>query len=946
MIQTRTLSLLLLLISNLLLSPTSLADASPFDFAENNIETSPSSAKILQLGKGESVVDFDVSPIKPEAALIVKTATGKQKILFWHIGVNDLESDSKSFEIPGDINISAVAWHPLGQSLFLMVTRANHYEIVASPVKSWAPLSIYKTTATLRRLVVGPRPFEVGYDEKTNTVSTAYRLFFGVKKADGNFSTHTITEKGTREYKVLDSAPGDIQVPDADFQPNVLVANSALPAGFHPAGHFLIWEDEKYCFQKAGYKGDNWDNSTAITKGAPLCKGSLTYTPNGIGLLQWQHGEDGLTLRFDRGEKVVPLAKNIRFVSTPSSVADGKGLVGVTKNENGFAVHYTPVDVPLADVVNAWMFLETPRDRELFSANTGLFRPLENNQLYELYDSESYHCGGYDQSTPSRPYFVTTDIFWELYAAAFEGIFILSEKQAAIPNFWAFVQSAHESLKTQPDTKMAKAFAALVDVYQGGKSNPEAKNILNSSGIAISSVTREQFNYGNLKPRSHYTTDPELKRYFQASKYLMDLPLDDIDTKLLKSLPISVLQNAQAWINIYTPFIAPSKRPLLWGTTQHVPAYVLHPEKREQLFPLSWGLDNEILFSSVYHENVPENEQIKGPAGLRLLPLGLDVAAVLGSQMAETILAESGEFQKYPPLKNQIAALKKRTAESITQTGESLYHRWLIGLSAQWSDSVSSPGDTIGKNLWQRKRLQTGLASWATLRHATLLVNERTQAECGEAGFEQIVLRPPRGYVEPDPTTFDAIANLFDATINMVKVNGKNWSGVTPDEAGGAAAGLQNGVIRRLTESRNRVLAFRDMAKKELEGKPLTTKEYEDILYVARAAEHNFLIFKSLAQKDFALSTPDPIPKIADVAAAQGRFLLAGVGSPLEWDQIVPFFGRKQIVKGSTYSYYEKMSNQVMDDDEWRAQLKNTPQPKWIENFISKTPLSCPAKAP
>ncbi len=86
----------------------------------------------------------------------------------------------------------------------------------------------------------------------------------------------------------------------------------------------------------------------------------------------------------------------------------------------------------------------------------------------------------------------------------------------------------------------------------------------------------------------------------------------------------------------------------------------------------------------------------------------------------------------------------------------------------QWADDVVSPNAAGDEALWRSKRLQTGLASWATLRHATVLVNERTTAECGEAGFEPIVLRPPRGYVEPDPRTFEAIAALFDSLLAMV----------------------------------------------------------------------------------------------------------------------------------------------------------------------------------
>jgi len=49
-------------------------------------------------------------------------------------------------------------------------------------------------------------------------------------------------------------------------------------------------------------------------------------------------------------------------------------------------------------------------------------------------------------ATPTRPYLVTTDIFWELVASAYEGTFIVQERQQAMPAFWAFVDAARQSL--------------------------------------------------------------------------------------------------------------------------------------------------------------------------------------------------------------------------------------------------------------------------------------------------------------------------------------------------------------------------------------------------------------------------------------------------------------------------------------------------------------------
>jgi hypothetical protein len=138
------------------------------------------------------------------------------------------------------------------------------------------------------------------------------------------------------------------------------------------------------------------------------------------------------------------------------------------------------------------------------------------------------------------------------------------------------------------------------------------------------------------------------------------------------------------------------------------------------------------------------------------------------------------------------------------------------------------------------------------------------------------------------------------------------------------------------------------MAEKEIRGEPLTSQEYEEILYFGRVAEHHFLVFKSLANKDLALSTPNPIPKIVDVSDVRGGapYLLVGVGRPLEWDHSVPFFGRREIVKGAAYSFYEFSSNTLLNDAEWMKKVLTQPHPSWVAPYLSQKLLSCPARDP
>ena len=147
------------------------------------------------------------------------------------------------------------------------------------------------------------------------------------------------------------------------------------------------------------------------------------------------------------------------------------------------------------------------------------------------------------------------------------------------------------------------------------------------------------------------------------------------------------------------------------------------------------------------------------------------------------------------------------------------------------------------------------------------------------------------------------------------------------------------------------------MAQKELQNQPLADSDYDEILHVGAVAEHDFLVYNSLASADLALSTPNPMMKIADVAGGgEVPYLEAAVGRPLEWDQVVPYFGRREIVKGSVYSYYEFPSPTPLTDLAWAGKPANPDadpanpspadkaisgkvevqaHPAWVRSFIS-----------
>jgi hypothetical protein len=936
--------------------------SSPFTTDEINVTPSPASSSELSLPAGTSVVDFDVWPTGADAVILTHDKAGNH-VVRWHAGDS---SAAPLLDLPATFSAASIAVHPMGQRFFIEGKTGQQSQILAvdNANGSWTEHSIYQTSADVRRLLVGPRPFEVGFSDTTNQAIESYRLFFAERLPSGVYSTRSITEDGKREYQVIGPQATYVKIPDSDGDPTPNFVPSALPESFHSDGHLLIWEDGNGCFEQLAYAGQNWDKPSHIA-GNP-CGGSLTVTPNGAALLHWKSGVPGVAVIGGHGSTTATQAGGYQFISTPSSVPDGKGIVGLVEKAGAQALVYVPIQVPLADVINAWMFTQDAADRDSYTAHGGLLRTTDEDQMYELYDTESYACGSFDSATPTRPYLVTTDIFWELVASAYEGTFIVEERQQAMPAFWAFVDAARKSLDaTAPSSTWAAAFNAVADSESAANSpGAEALHIQQANGSFNSPVFDKAFNFTELTPRGYYTATPEKQEYFKAVHYLTSVAAA-IDATPLNSLPDDVKAKALQWIAAYSAYIAPSRSPLVWSTGAFVPpAFALHPGTSPQVFPLSWGFDNEVLLSTVYHSDWPAAEQITGPKGPRGLPSGLDLAAALGSGYARSLLKT--DLAAYPALGPAFDALRKRMPQSAGQTD--LYDAWISALAVQWADDATFPG-AAQDTLWNAKRIQTGLASWATLRHATVLVNERATAECGEGGFEAIVLRPPRGYVEPDPKTFEAIASLFDQ-MEQVVAKSANFTGNLPQdsESDEAAQPLQQGIIRRLQTTASKVRLFEAMAEKELQNQPLSDTDYDEILHVGAVAEHDFLVYNSLASADLALSTPNPLMKIADVAGGgEMPNLEAAVGRPLEWDQVVPYFGRREIVKGSVYSYYEFPSPTPLTDLAWagkpanpdadptnpppadkaiKGKVDSEAHPAWVSSFISRESLSCPAEPP
>ena len=71
--------------------------------------------------------------------------------------------------------------------------------------------------------------------------------------------------------------------------------------GFLPGGDTLLWQDQHGCVHRADYDMWNWSDELRPVLNNKACGGSLTATPNGLGLIHWRSGTPGVTVYLDEG---------------------------------------------------------------------------------------------------------------------------------------------------------------------------------------------------------------------------------------------------------------------------------------------------------------------------------------------------------------------------------------------------------------------------------------------------------------------------------------------------------------------------------------------------------------------------------------------------------------------------------------------------------------------
>ncbi len=480
---------------------------------------------------------------------------------------------------------------------------------------------------------------------------------------------------------------------------------------------------------------------------------------------------------------------------------------------------------------------------------------------------------------------------------------------------------------------------------------------------------REPFAYALFRPRGHYTRSQLCRRYFRGMMWLQtahfgtDKPEKMKQVALIADIFNQRLELQELYGKVSDPIT------YLMGTPDNITLEQVSGLIRQTGLPIGKLLQSGKAMKKLTQEIeklaqgqmrivmpsarasrylvdiMPQRYQpdaaalietvdSKSKVSLRPCPKGLDWMAVMGLPGAERILTEElKEAQKWPGFAGALDEARRKTADT----------QWDACMANRWMQSLQTLGDTaqvrpyfMQTPQWQKKILNTALASWAELKHdAILYAKQPMLAECGDGGPEAPVVK---GYIEPNVRFWEKAVDLvmqMDRTLTTY--------------------GLQTEKAKAVTERIRELAEFcRDISRKELAGKQLTDEEYEQIEIVGATAENISLELVSednqmLQGWSDVVSTDKKVAVVADVFTANGDnvaikdrcVLYEGVGPAYEIYVVVEIDGFLYLTRGAVFSYREftrLVSDPRMTDEEWQKELMKTPAggtPVWMKEVTA-----------
>lgn len=671
------------------------------------------------------------------------------------------------------------------------------------------------------------------------------------------------------------------------------------------------------------------------------------------------------------------------------TVAEQDFIMKLQNHENQLKAknHIAPAGmlVNMDNIINPYQLQDF--DQRLYQAigkNGFAIVPVEEEQLFHIYERNDYH---------QFPSFVTTDLYLQAFHMFFDCVLKETEEQKFSPMVTNFIKQNYELMMQQAATATntyikeaaehnaayyAIAYALnteeilpVADAYQE-MVKEEIQNVKNAETTTsrflgyIPEKNMPMFIYNIYRPRGHYTRNETLKRYFRAMMWLQNAPFGtDKDDQLRQALllaqviggnaqltriykdltePITYLMGMPDDVSILQVYDGMQKSgstmselmndkkkfkairealETLSGSQSRIkPKFQASSAYKICLMPQRYMPDGEVLQEMVDYDSNPT---------LRDVPKGLDVLASIGISAAERLLIqELREQENWDKYTSNLERMKARMGE--IDWNQTVANKWIASLKDVNSKDSKCP-KFMQTPMWDKKNLNTALASWAELKHdAILYAKQPMGAECGGGGPPEPYIK---GYVEPNVAYWAKAIKMIDATMEVLT----RFDLVT-EKATTAA-----------TDLREEAEFLLNCSQKELAGKKLTEQEHRQIETIGSTFEN--ITLNLIKEPDQYLmgwndvnGADKSVAVVADVYTANSynnpaqSVLYEAVGPAHEIYVVVEIDGYLYLTRGAVFSYrefQEDISAPRTTDEEWQKNLKTEPDkgiPDWMKEII------------
>jgi len=562
------------------------------------------------------------------------------------------------------------------------------------------------------------------------------------------------------------------------------------------------------------------------------------------------------------------------------------------------------------------------------------------------------------------PHYITTDLYVFIMHKYFSRLLeeldenYLSVQLSEILKATSKKLNLISSKTNQASIEWAKMYNAIA-LYATGDSiatcpakysnlfSEEKKKIDSESGIP-SFIPNQFVNYGEFKPRGHYTKSNKLKKYFRGFKWISLNGIDLSNNEQLKGLITFayVIKNDSKLHEQYKQYVSTIEK--LAGREDNLSiADILNAidgdnldeflsernlsaikeklnasdkEKIKKLFGESFQTKERetkrvFFLSSTYSisgDIFSNLVHIDEANSKRPFPRGLDIPAVFGNQTAQKIITteykDNEAWSNYFP---RLGKLQKQFSDFSDWDNNYGYKGVQTAISA-YAEKDNYP-NFMKTDAYNRKELSTTLSSWTHIKHDLILYQEKPYAaECGQGGGPE----PPQhySYVEPNIVFWESAIELISWLENLA-----------------SKESTFNDELRRIKDLG---IMLRDISKKELKGEQITQEEYQKLHYIGGTIEY---ILLGLLETDHLPDREKSMALIADVYVYNGTNLNVAVGHADDIYVMVPIKGEYYIARGAVFSYYE-FKGKIFNDEEWKAKIQNEnvpDRPEWIKPLIN-----------